>query len=212
MNIRMSASACFSLLAIIAMTGCVPVTSQAGDAPASPASAQSIPTPDLSGNDPHWLKATNVQCWAYDQSPQANETINWDGGCEGQLLSGGGTLSWYNANNTLEETDAGTFNGGQLEGADTITRYDSNGIKTNNEESTFINEKANGLEKVNRFYPSGNVSMTFVGEASNGQLNGEGTAVSFYTDGTIGASYKGIWRNGTLESIELGEFSSRATI
>jgi len=73
------------------------------------------PAPDLSGNDAHWIKDNSSNCWAANPDPSPGETIAWTGGCENNLLSGQGTLTWY-INGKAVGRDEGTFRNGELSG------------------------------------------------------------------------------------------------
>lgn len=87
----------------------------AGAAQAAPAGG----TPDLSGNDPHWIKDGRSGCWAGDPDPQPGESIVWEGACENDLVSGEGTLTWYR-NGRISGRDIGTFKNGILSGQGTV--------------------------------------------------------------------------------------------
>jgi hypothetical protein len=80
---------------------------------ASAAAAQTLP--DLSGRDPHWIKDPVKDCWAANPDPETGETITWTGTCEGRLLTGQGTLTWY-VNGRQVGRDEGNFKDGQLSG------------------------------------------------------------------------------------------------
>jgi hypothetical protein len=71
--------------------------------------------PDLSGNNPNWIKDNGSNCWAANPDPSPGETISWTGGCENNLLSGTGTLTWY-INGKAVGRDEGTFKNGELSG------------------------------------------------------------------------------------------------
>src|SRR3954470_16597647 len=71
--------------------------------------------PDLSGNDPHWIKDNASNCWAANPDPSPGETITWTGACQNSLLSGSGTLTWY-INAKAVGRDEGTFKNGELSG------------------------------------------------------------------------------------------------
>lgn len=71
--------------------------------------------PDLSGNNPNWIKDNSSNCWAANPDPSPGETISWTGGCENNLLSGAGTLTWY-INGKAVGRDEGTFKNGELSG------------------------------------------------------------------------------------------------
>ena len=75
--------------------------------------------PDLSGKDPHWIQDPKTHCWAANPDPAENETITWTGGCQNNLLSGQGTLTWY-LNGEVGGRDIGTFKDGQLTGRGAI--------------------------------------------------------------------------------------------
>ena len=71
--------------------------------------------PDLSGNNPNWIKDNGSNCWAANPDPSPGETITWTGGCEKNLLSGPGTLTWYIDGKAVGR-DEGTFRNGELSG------------------------------------------------------------------------------------------------
>ena len=71
--------------------------------------------PDLSGQDPHWIKANGADCWAANPDPAPGETVTWTGSCDSRLLSGAGTLTWY-VNGKAVGRDEGTFKNGELSG------------------------------------------------------------------------------------------------
>jgi hypothetical protein len=79
--------------------------------------------PDLSGNDPHWIRDPVSQCWAGNPHPQEGESISWSGACEGGLLTGPGTLTWSLKGRVIGR-DSGTFKGGILSGRGMITSVD----------------------------------------------------------------------------------------
>jgi hypothetical protein len=73
------------------------------------------PVPDLSGKDPHWIQDPDSKCWAANPDPAEHESISWTGACENMLLSGEGTLTWYE-NGKITGRDIGNFKQGQLSG------------------------------------------------------------------------------------------------
>jgi len=79
--------------------------------------------PDFSGNDPHWIEDPVNHCWAANPTPEPGETISWSGGCEGNLLSGEGILTWY-SNGRVAGRDEGQFKNGQLSGRGRIVFAD----------------------------------------------------------------------------------------
>lgn len=81
----------------------------AGAAAAQPA------TPDFSGNDPHWIEDKSAHCWAANPNPEMGKSITWTGACEGGLLTGMGTLTWY-LNGRIDGRDEGEFKNGELSG------------------------------------------------------------------------------------------------
>ena len=80
-------------------------------------------SPDLSGNDPHWIQDLGSQCWAANPNPQGNETISWSGACENGLLSGPGVLTWRQ-DGRITARDEGTFKDGRLTGKGRISMAD----------------------------------------------------------------------------------------
>jgi hypothetical protein len=90
---------------------------------AAPATLAQSPRPDFSGRDPHWIEDTIHHCWAANPDPEPGETITWTGGCEGNLLSGQGVLTWY-VNGRLAGRDEGQFKNGQLSGHGRISFAD----------------------------------------------------------------------------------------
>jgi hypothetical protein len=82
------------------------------------AAAQTVP--DLSGRDPHWIRDAATDCWAANPDPETGETIIWTGACEGGLLSGQGTLTWF-VNGRQVGRDEGNFRNGQLSGRGRIS-------------------------------------------------------------------------------------------
>jgi hypothetical protein len=86
---------------------------------ASGAWAQS-PAPDLSGNDTHWIKDADKNCWAANPDPEPGESVAWTGGCENGLVTGEGTLTW-SIKDKIIGRDQGTFKGGELSGYGRIT-------------------------------------------------------------------------------------------
>ncbi|HEX3483860.1 MAG TPA: hypothetical protein VHT51_02300 [Micropepsaceae bacterium] len=80
---------------------------------ATAAAAQ--PMADLSGRDPHWIRDPAKDCWAANPTPEQGETVTWTGECEGGLLNGQGTLTWY-VNGKPFGRDEGNFKAGQLAG------------------------------------------------------------------------------------------------
>jgi hypothetical protein len=84
------------------------------------ASAQS-PAPDLSGNDTHWIKDTDKNCWAANPDPEPGESVAWTGECENGLVSGEGTLTW-SIRGQVVGSDLGTFRKGELFGHGRITQ------------------------------------------------------------------------------------------
>ena len=84
------------------------------------ASAQS-PAPDLSGNDAHWIKDADKNCWAANPNPEPGESVSWTGGCENGLVSGDGTLTW-SIRGKVVGRDEGTFESGELTGYGRITQ------------------------------------------------------------------------------------------
>lgn len=83
-----------------------------------------MPKPDFSGNDPHWIETwiNGAPCWAFSGNPQPGEHISWSGACSNQLLSGQGTLTWYDAGERVSEKITGMWVGGLLEGAATVAK------------------------------------------------------------------------------------------
>ena len=78
-------------------------------------SALAQTAPDLSGNDPNWIKDNGSNCWAANPDPSPGETIIWSGGCQNNLLNGPGTLTWY-INGKAVGRDEGNFRNGELSG------------------------------------------------------------------------------------------------
>ena len=60
---------------------------------------QGVITPDLTGNDPHWIKAYNQDCWLYDPKAHAEVVLVWSGSCQERLVSGFGQQQWYSGLN-----------------------------------------------------------------------------------------------------------------
>jgi hypothetical protein len=87
---------------------------------AGSASAQS-PARDLSGNDTHWIKDAEKNCWAANPNPEPGESVAWTGACENGLVSGEGTLTW-SIRGKVVGRDQGTFKDGELSGHGSITQ------------------------------------------------------------------------------------------
>jgi hypothetical protein len=77
--------------------------------------------PDLSGNDAHWIKDPEKNCWAANPNPEPGESVSWTGACEGGLVSGDGTLTW-SIRGKVVGSDQGSFKGGELSGYGRITQ------------------------------------------------------------------------------------------
>lgn len=75
--------------------------------------------PDFSGNDPHWIQDPDSKCWAANPDPAEHESISWTGACENMLLTGEGTLTWYESGK-ITGRDIGNFKEGQLSGRGSI--------------------------------------------------------------------------------------------
>jgi hypothetical protein len=61
--------------------------------------SQRVITPDLTGNDPHWIKAYNRDCWLYDPKAHTEVILVWSGSCQDKLVSGFGQQQWYSGLN-----------------------------------------------------------------------------------------------------------------
>jgi hypothetical protein len=85
----------------------------------APIIADAAPDP----SDPHWIRDTAKDCWAADADPEPGETIVWTGACVDGLISGQGTLSWYQVGR-LTGRDEGNFVKGELSGHGRILRGD----------------------------------------------------------------------------------------
>jgi hypothetical protein len=72
-------------------------------------------TPGFSPKDSRWIEDPVSHCWAANPTPEEGETISWTGGCQNNLLSGEGTLTWY-LNGKIEGRDEGQFKNGELSG------------------------------------------------------------------------------------------------
>ena len=151
---------------------------------ARPALAQDSSTPDLSGNDPHWIK-DDSQCWMWDQNPIKGESVTWTDNqtgyahCAGQPASSlDGLEMWRDANGYMKLNIEGLFSNGMAQGtADNPVTID--------------------------FYSQGFDLLTYKGGASNGLLNGDGTVTVHNSDGTT-SSYEGNWNNGVLIKVVSG--------
>jgi hypothetical protein len=83
----------------------------------------------LTGDDPHWIKARNKDCWAYNPKAKAGEVMVWKGNCQGRLTSGFGEEHWYNGVNQdgtysaekLTQIVEGNSVGGIMQGHSHIT-------------------------------------------------------------------------------------------
>ncbi|MGP8438083.1 hypothetical protein ACT2FY_08795 [Paraburkholderia fungorum] len=155
--------------------------------------------PDLSGNDPHWIKVTGSNCWTYALVPMG-ASVTWTGACTEQLVSGSGTLKWYSGSGNLMTTAAGSFSDGMLNGAAILTSYDdSKGIHNLTIEGVFKNGQPVGNEKQTSFFPSGKVKSIYVGNVShdgNHRPNGEGAITVFNPDGSTAGHYEGLYKDG----------------
>ena len=77
--------------------------------------------PDLSGQDPHWIKDEKSDCSAANPDPQPGETIIWVGPCEKGVATGEGTLIWYK-DGKIAGRDEGNFQDGALIGRGRMQR------------------------------------------------------------------------------------------
>jgi hypothetical protein len=155
--------------------------------PLRQASAQDSLTPDLSGNNPHWVEPSghsDDQCWAYSPNATSGKNLkfSWDGPCDGQIALGNGDARWETANyNSAEYTEIwGTFVRGVAQGPVTIQFHSPE--------------------------PTGPY-VEYEGSLINGLPDGEGTVTDHSTNQngdnpTIVGSYKGVWRHGALTSVE----------
>lgn len=84
---------------------------------ASTAGAQPRPVgrPDLTGNDPHWLKDVGSKCAAYVIRPEKGLTIRWFGKCVNGVAEGQGAIAWYRDNRLAGKHD-GRFAQGVRQG------------------------------------------------------------------------------------------------
>jgi hypothetical protein len=165
----------------------------------NPSFAQSTAAPDLPGNDPHWIKVTDSNCWTYALVPMG-ASVTWTGACTEQLVSGSGTLKWYSSSGNLMTTATGNFSGGMLNGAAILTSYiDSKGIRNLTIEGVYKNGQPVGNEKQTSFFPSGKVKSVYVGNVShdgNHRPIGEGTITVFNPDGSTSGHYEGLYKDG----------------
>ncbi len=80
-------------------------------------------TPDLSGNDSHWIEDPDTGCFAANPAPEDGESVSWSGACEDGLITGRGTLTWYRYGQIVAH-DVGTFALGALTGHGLIEHTD----------------------------------------------------------------------------------------
>jgi hypothetical protein len=156
-----------AFLAASAISACSPVSAQPKAVLTGHASAPDVPIPDFSGKNPLWIEATNVRCWAYNPQPGTPIKITWDGACSRHLLSGPGTLQWYDSTNKSHEMDKGTFSGGMMQGVGTLTFYNTplwNG--TIAVAATLTNDRLNSSNAVTFLDESGNVTRSLVEDLS----------------------------------------------
>lgn len=78
-----------------------------------PAGAQPRPVgrPDLTGNDPHWLKDFGSKCAAYVTRPERGLTIRWFGKCVNGVAEGQGVIAWYRDNRLAGKHDGAFVRG-----------------------------------------------------------------------------------------------------
>lgn len=75
--------------------------------------------PDLSGNDPHWVRDVMSDCWAYYTDGTDLVSFTWTGACKDHVLDGKGTLTWFRGSK-MERTDEGVFRLGRNNGPGTV--------------------------------------------------------------------------------------------
>jgi hypothetical protein len=153
-------------------------------------------------NHAGWLVDSRTGCWIWDDTPELNDTVTWDGGCGADgRASGRGVIEWRWGDQVSRyegEVVAGKRNGHGI--ADTDGAH---------YEGDWRDDRANGHGVI--IWPNGD---RYEGEWLDGQPNGNGVGVA--SDGTRyegelkdgspsghgistwtnGDRYDGNWRNG----------------
>ena len=73
-----------------------------------------------SGRSPEWIADAKTGCKVWNPAPQARETIQWSGGCEGGYAQGKGRLQWYENGRPGDRYD-GEYRAGKRNGHGTVT-------------------------------------------------------------------------------------------
>ena len=164
----------------------------------SSARAQSLPGPDFSGNNPHWLEDPNSQCWVYDGNPSSPQGlgITWSGNCLSHLAEGEGTLS-YLINGNLIETDTGLFKRGVELGFDDSKSYDQSGNLSIEDRGNLVNGVLFGqVDEITYMSETKIVGTGEVDTAGNDTPFGSGVFIDAY-----GRSHSGRWVPGTIAGL-----------
>jgi TonB family protein len=149
--------------------------------------------PDLSGDDVHWVRAADTDCWAYNDSSASS--FRWNGACKDRLIHGSGTLIWF-AGGVQTAVLTGTFARGKLNGPGRADYENASKL-----EGTFKDGKLEGSGK--EIWPCGS---SYEGTFHNGEPDGEGT-IHFCDTGIYSGGFHagqleghGVWtmRNGAV--------------
>ncbi len=137
-------------------------------------------TPRAAPGIPGWTPV-GKGCFVWNQSPSADETATWSGGCKGQLASGTGTLIWRAG--TVEQRYDGGMEDGRMNGRGVYllpdgTRY----------EGEFKDDDFNGSGVL--VEPAGR----YEGMWRNGQKNGRGVLTT-----AAGDRMEGEFKDDALE-------------
>ena len=156
--------------------------------------AQGTVQPDLSGNDPHWIKISRQNCWMHNPNPKPGESVDWNGACSNRLASGSGTAIWHNSAENIESTTSGTQVNGSFKGK-AIQDADVQGGAHVHFDVVLVHEKPNGFGsyEVDR---NGRPSFRYTGNWVNGLMSGQGHGTYYDTDGKVVQDFNGIWENG----------------
>jgi hypothetical protein len=172
--IRYGGTAIRGLLVALTLIVVAPTSAQAQSRPPAPLSNMLA-----SPGHPGWSVDSRTGCWVWNDTPEANDTVTWSGGCAPDGRSAGhGVIEWRSDDKVSRydgEVREGKRNGHGV--ADTVgAHYDGE----------WRDDRANGHGVI--IWANGD---RYDGEFRDGQPNGHGVGL-----GTDGTRYEGELANG----------------
>ncbi|WP_321920551.1 MORN repeat-containing protein [Paraburkholderia tropica] len=150
---------------------------------------------DLSGNDPHWMKAEGQDCWVRNPSPKDHQSITWSGGCKNRLANGHGAVDFTNPDEGIEIITTGNMIDGSFRG-----RVTQDIISPGNVHVYRETDFANGLPNGYGYYRAernGIKTLEYTGQFVDGRMSGQGHGIYYNpATGQPERDFNGIWAEG----------------